>query len=189
MTTKTRLAFLALLAAAFLTTVAVLRTAARAEPDDRTAVLKVVRSDQDGGMYYQNLALKNDQYRFFERGRTTQPKSTLADMDLKRDGMGRLASFSLVLRAEPERLLPAPPNSQAVALPGSRWAVYFDIDGDSTIDVMVKTGPNLQETKILYQDRWVRVNNRKTGLTLASDARGDDGTNYIFAGGVWKKSD
>jgi hypothetical protein len=107
---------------------------------------------QDGGAYYQRIALKNDSYRFSERARRTVVESTLADLDVERDDRGHLAGFHVLVRAEPERWLPAPEGGQAAALPGSRSTSYLDIDGDSVLD----------QTKRFESDQKHRSRSRQT---------------------------
>jgi hypothetical protein len=177
-----------LLAISLLASDATPRTGEAVGQDDHPLTLKVIRTDQEGMAYYQGIALKNDSYRFSEQARRTVLESTLADFDVERDDRGHLAGFHLLMRAEPERRLPAPEGGQAAALPGSRSTSYLDIDGDSVLDVMVKSGPGLSETSILHEDRWVRVNNRKGKIVVGSKARSDDGTDYVFIRGGWTKT-
>jgi len=111
----------------------------------------------------------------------------LLDYQLTVDPRGALTRAWMLLRAEPEKTLPAPAGGQASSLPGSRWTVYTDIDGDSVFDAMVKVGPNQQETCILYRNTWITVGNQMAKFTLGSTARAEaDGKQYVFKEHAWE---
>ena len=98
-----------------------------------------------------------------------------------------LANAWVLLRAEPEKLRPAPPGGQKASYPDSRWTVYTDIDGDSVFDTMVKVGPKQDETYILYRNTWIQVGDQMAKFTAGSVVRAKaDGAEYVFKGHAWE---
>ncbi len=152
---------------------------------DARMPLKVVRVMDDGRVYYQTVGLRGAEFRFSEDRKQVECEGELVHFSYDRDAKGHLTEFRLGLRAQPQVWLPAPENSQAAALPGSRSTGYYDIDGDSELDVRIRQGPGLQETAVLHEDRWVKVGNTKTKIGVGTIAYALDGQRFRFEKGKW----
>jgi enterochelin esterase-like enzyme len=149
---------------------------------------RVVRTMDDGRVYYQGVALNGATFRFSEDRKRIECESEIVDFAYDRNAEGSVTEFSVAVRAVPQVWLPSPPQSQAAALPGSRSTSYADLDGDSELDFRIKRGPGLQETAILYEDGWITVGNSKGKTGAGTIVRALDGRSFRFGSGKWQLS-
>jgi hypothetical protein len=147
---------------------------------------KIVRTMDDGRVYYEHIALKGATVQFSEDPKRVECESEIVDFAYDRNAEGRVTEFRVVVRAQPQVWLPAPAGSQAAALPGSRSTSYADLDGDSELDFRIKRGPGLEETSILYHDGWVTVGNSKGKTGVGTIVRALDGRSFRFEAGKWQ---
>lgn len=150
--------------------------------------LPVEHAQDDGGVRYKPVWLKSATISFFERKREIRCDSKIMDYTLNRDDDGHLNYFHLILRAEPVRWKPVPPEAQS-APPLTKWTNYWDLDGDSVFDAMCKIGPDLHETYIIIENQWTRVANSraKWGAKPTAQDFHDRQVKYSFEGGFWKR--
>jgi hypothetical protein len=164
--------------------------ASPAEDDDvNLARLPIQHSKDDGdSLWYQAVGFKNATLRFNETKGTFSEHGELIDYTMWRGDQGKLDHLRFVLRAEPAKWRPAPPGSQAVRLPDSRYTVYEDLDGDSALDTMVKVGPDSMSSFILFENTWIEVGNSMAKWESRRTVRAiDGGRQYHFAIGGWQR--
>lgn len=149
---------------------------------------KVARTQDDGGVFYQRISLKNDNIQFFERGKSLNSYGRYVDYTVGQDDAGHLTGFHLTLSADAntQQRYQSTPGGQSL-LPLFNSTSYQDLDGDSVLDTMIKNGPQGSGCYILYQNKWTEVRRYMTGLAADRPALSPDGkTKYVFLKGHWE---
>ena len=81
-----------------------LAAASQTTPPEASGLLRptVVRTMDDGRVYYQTIGLKGAAFRFSEFRRAVECESQLVDFAYDRDARGHLTEFSVAVHAEPQ---------------------------------------------------------------------------------------
>jgi hypothetical protein len=161
----------------------------QAQDTDNNLHPKVVRSQDNGWVYYQRIILNNASFQFLENKKTLSCYSNFVDYDVSEDEENHLSNFRLHLQSSSERAFRSEPGRGSL-IPLSNSTLYQDLNGDSVLDTMIKHGPQGHGSYILYKDAWVQVNNSKMGFAIGRAVFANQTkTTYIFNKNAWEKKD
>ena len=147
---------------------------------------KVVRTQDDGRVYYQHIILKNTGFQFSETEKMLTCYSDLFDYDISKDKDNHLTNFRLYLKADSKDLYRSMPGRGSL-IPLLNSTSYQDLNGDSVLDTMSKSGPQGSSTSILYKNTWLEVYGDKRGLAVGRSAFSiHTKTTYVFKGSGWE---
>jgi len=147
---------------------------------------QIVRSQDDGRVYYQQIILKNSAFHFSENQKSLSCFSDLFNYDFTKDEKNNLARFRLNLQANTEQVHQTVPGSgSSIALSNS--TLYQDLNGDSVLDTMVKHGPQGHGRYILYKNSWIHVNDSMVGFAIGSRVISiESKVGYVFVKNEWE---